>query len=148
MKKNFLLLIIVLLVVSGCTKNKTITKSNADVVNTEINQNLNIATTNKKNADDLNEFTFKELGISINLPFKQEMVNTSYAECGLETHCDNNGYSFTGTYYDETLGYPITFLGSVSENWSPPRDSNLAEVYDLKFIDDSFFVYLNNEKKN
>jgi len=105
-----------------------------DQASTNVNTNTAVANENTDNANKTvwNSFAIKQLNLSLELPFASDKVNFGEKNCTIETACDYEGYAFFGTYIENNNPYPVGFMGSVSEKWSPSRDANLYEVYDIE----------------
>lgn len=157
-KQFFLLNALTLFFFVGCSigTSTTNTGNTNATVNTAIvaptNDNANNTISNENINDDMsdvdtndwNTFVFDDLKFSMKLPFDQEAIETHYTECDQSTACDKFGYRYSASFKKNNA--LTTFLSSVSENWSPSRDSDLTDFHTYKIIDNQYF--LNNSTVN
>lgn len=143
------------LLLAGCT---TTSKVNTNVADTNATANTNTTNTMVVANDNVNtnvdqgspagwnNFSIPQLGVTLNLPFESDKVNFSESTCQKDQGCDYDGYGLFGAY-DVSGQRSVGFLGSVSEQWSPSRDNNLYEVYDLAVQNGDFTVIYGNGGK-
>lgn len=148
-----------LLVLAGCSTQTTTNDNTNSVVNTNTaNDNANEVVTNANentNSDqenevdevdisDWNKFYFEELGISMLLPFEENDIVKLFQDCDPDSGCDKEGYAYSVLLKRESDNNVL--ISSVSKDYSPSREGQIYDVYDVKLSDGE--VRIMKDEKN